>query len=84
MKNEKTKVQFLIDADNEVFAFFPDEYYNIDLDADLRTCYCHIGQHSACSYEYARDCKLAEISQYIDLYKELESIGYNLDIELPF
>lgn len=84
----KTKVIFLIDkpADNftgkdeidslGVFAYFPElEHSNVQ-----RTCYSHIGQHSACHPDYARECKEATVKQYLDLYEELLSIGYDLKV----
>ena len=79
----KTNVNFLIEKDsedNEVFAFFPDEYFNLDLDPDMRTCYAHIGQHSACSYAYASECKQATPEQYEGLLNELTSLGYDLNV----
>lgn len=74
----KTKVKFLIekDSENDVWAFFPEE---IAHDYFL-TCYAHIGQHSACHPDYAKECKEANYDQYSDLKKELESIGYKLEI----
>ena len=77
----KTIVVFLIEKkSNDVFAFFPKEdYYHYS--SNTKTCYAHIGQHSACSMEYAKECKLATKNEYKDLQKELESIGYNLDIQ---
>lgn len=77
-----TNVVFLMeqqinDWETPVFAFFPNEDYNSD---GLKMSYSHIGQHSACSNEYARDCKLATPEQYNDLKAELDGIGYNLNI----
>lgn len=82
--NKKTKVLFLIERDKDteatgiVFAYFPDNTYN----AKDRTnfSYAHIGQHSACHPDYAKECSKATPEQYKDLKKELESIGYNLDV----
>lgn len=86
---EVTKVKFLIDKpmdqftgenekieENGVFAFFPEE---VDHDYFL-TCYSHIGQHSACHPDYAKECKEATKDQYQDLKAELESIGYKLKV----
>jgi hypothetical protein len=88
-----TKVIFLIDkvADNftgkdeveslGVFAYFPEIVHNFNgYRPDNITCYSHIGQHSACHPEYAKECKEANYNQYADLLKELISIGYNLNI----
>lgn len=78
----KTKVKFLIerwDSPNpDVFAYFPDEEYNDN--PDLRCCYSHVGQHSACHWEYAMECVAATEEQYLPLKKELESIGYELEV----
>lgn len=84
----KTRMVFLLDSNNDVFAYMPDDYYysitrrkmTKDTDVDMRTCYAHIGQHSACSPEYANQCKQATKTQYTDLYNELISIGYNIEI----
>lgn len=86
MKKDKhiTEVKFLIENDydaefdSEVFAYFPNDWYNHD--NLLRTSYAHIGQHSACHIDYAKECKEATPEQYKDLKAELESIGYNLKI----
>ena len=78
----KTKVQFLIDEKQsqwpEVFAYFPEENY--DYDGQLKMSYAHIGQHSACHPDYAAESRPATVQEYADLKKELESIGYNLEI----
>ena len=71
----KTKVQFLKNKD-ELFAYFPNEIHS----SNLRTCYAHIGQHSPCSIEYANEAKKATKREYKELQKELENIGYNLEI----
>lgn len=82
----KTKVLFLLEeANNNVFAYFPDEVYLTSKDykgafIDFKTCYCHVGQHSACHPDLAKECKQAEFSEYQDLLKELINIGYNLEI----
>lgn len=62
---------------SQVFAFFPNlpEGHN-----NAFTSYAHVGQHSPCALEYARECKLARPDEYADLAKELESIGYDLKI----
>lgn len=70
-----TLVKFLKEDDGDIFAYFP------QLKADNqgnRTCYAHIGQHSACSPEYAADCLPAD--NYAELQLELISIGYDLKI----
>ena len=76
-KNE-TPVLFLIEQHGEgVFAFFPEMVHN----GPFMTSYAHIGQHSACSPEYAKECKEATQDQYRELLTELTLIGYtNLKI----
>jgi hypothetical protein len=70
-----TQVKFLYERDsNDVFACFP----NIPHDnSGMLTCYAHIGQHSACHKDYAKECKEAPINEYWDLLEELISQGYN-------
>lgn len=69
-------VLFLLEQDSEdqVFAFFPDEKY--DDRVNMRTCYAHVGQHSACSIDYVAVCEEATPEQYKDLLAELRNIGY--------
>ena len=65
-----TKVKFYRDETGEVFAFFPDEYFNLDMDPDLFTSYTHIGQHSACSLEYTKSLKPATRLEFEPLLQE--------------
>ena len=86
----KTDVQFLVYKDDtEIFAYFPNEKYFGDdtavardygFDLRMRTCYAHIGQHSACHPDYASECIEAPPEAYSDLKNELESIGYDLNV----
>ena len=78
----KTKVIFKIDKEsNTVFAFFPDMLYNVELyGKDMKTCYAHLGQHSACAPEYIKECKEAKYNEYADLLKELIGQGYKLEV----
>jgi len=71
------KVVFLKDTqDGEVFAYFPfEEWCN-----GTMTCYAHIGQHSACHPNYAKECREATMVEYLDLFNELQSIGYKLEL----
>jgi hypothetical protein len=69
-----TRVKFYIEQDsqNEVFAYFPDLVW-----CDFtKTCYAHIGQHSACHPDYVKECKEANLLQSLDLFNELQSVGY--------
>jgi len=76
----KIKTQFLLEKDSttDVFAFFPEMEYNDN--PGIKTCYAHIGQHSACHIDYAAECKPADTEHYQQLKEELESIGYELEI----
>lgn len=82
-----TKVVFLIDHpmnddvhDSELFAFFPYMKFTTFPNNDTCTSYTHNGQHSPCSLIYAKECKVATPEQYKDLKRELEWLGYNLEI----
>ena len=78
MDKHKTKVIFLLERDEPktVFAYFPELEHN----GITRVCYAHVGQHSGCHPDYAKECKEASVKQYLDLYEELLSIGYNLKV----
>lgn len=78
----KTKVIFKKDKEsNTVFAFFPDMLYNVWLyGKDMKTCYAHLGQHSACLKGYADECKEAKSYEFADLLKELIEQGYSLEV----
>jgi hypothetical protein len=77
-----TKVLFVKSEDNEITAVFP---YKVGTnDPDTMMCYAHFGQHGACSEEWVRDClkengKVSE-KEYSDLFKELFSIEYRLQV----
>lgn len=64
--------------DEEILAYFPNKNY--DLEGKLKTCYAHIGQHSACSPEYVKELSEATKDEYEALKCELEGLGYNLRI----
>ena len=75
-----TKVAFKIEKNphtkqDGVFAFFPMEK---DCHGDgMYTSYSHVGQHSLCAKSYFDHRRWAYYSDYIDLYRELVSIGYD-------
>ena len=73
---EKTKVSFRV-SDGEVVAVFPeDKTYEGKM-----SCYAHVGQHSYCTHGwYLTKTKPASPDQYEGLKKELEQIGYVLQI----
>lgn len=73
----KTKVVFYKEKDNTVFAVFPEQMFGND---NTVTSYAHVGQHSACSKDYYKDLEEASLEEYLDLFEELTSIGYNLKV----
>jgi len=73
--NFKTEVQFRKDKLG-VFAVFP---YLIESLSTVMS-YAHIGQHSAACWNINQFTKAAKPSEYKDLKKELENIGYNLKV----
>jgi hypothetical protein len=77
---EKTDVRFLIhpNAPDEVYAYFPYEKY--DAEGKYRMCYAHLGQHSGCDPDYAKESIPALPEQYDELYKELGDVGYTLNV----
>lgn len=77
--NYPIHVQFLLDDENTVYAYFPTVKHN----DTFNTCYSHVGQHSGCDKEYAKQSLPATPEQYKDLKEELESIGYNLIVVNP-
>lgn len=70
---EKERVKFYI-KNNEVLAYFPD----MEFSEGLKTCYAHIGQHSACHPSYVKNAKRASVTEYTPLLQELQAIGYDL------
>ena len=83
----KTNVKFLkavivpAEADEqpftEIIAYFPDKVFD---SKGNKTCYAHVGQHSAICVEFADACKLATQNEYKELQIELEELGYNLNV----
>jgi hypothetical protein len=67
----------------EVLAVFFSKYEPYEINNDIfYTCYAHNGQHSICSQSFlAQKCKkITEKEQYQELFNELESIGYKLNV----
>ena len=58
------------------FAYFPNE----SEDGEFCLSYSRVGQHSSCHPEYLELCTPATPEEYTPLKKELESIGYILNI----
>lgn len=64
----------------EITAVFPTLPGTVG-DNDSMMCYAHIGQHSACSTGWYREnTRAANPEEYAPLARELESIGYVLDV----
>ncbi|MFA5366031.1 MAG: hypothetical protein WC325_12685 [Candidatus Bathyarchaeia archaeon] len=84
----KTKVVFrrFKDANKDVVALFPDEVYdgvgsNL-VSTKLCTSYMRLGQHGGADYQYViSDSFPAKLSEYLELKKELEELGYDLNIK---
>lgn len=74
---EATTVIFRRFKGGEVIALFP---YEIEDWNGAIMSYMHIGQHSAATLGLIDTTKLATPEQYAALQKELEGIGYVLDI----
>lgn len=73
------------EANKDLFAFFPQliasrNFTNDNGEYTKKFCYSSIGQHSACSLNYVKESRPATESEYTDLKKELESIGYTLRV----
>lgn len=77
-----TLVKFRInERTQDLFAFFPQLNYNTQLyGLELKTAYSHVGQHSSCHIEYAKEGRPATPFEYMPLKQELEQIGYTLKI----
>ena len=79
----KTNVSFLIHpTTSDLIAYFPQlKYKSNGHRCDLKTCYSHIGQHSPCAAEYAKECRYAKPHEYMDLLNEINPLyNYNLNI----
>lgn len=78
MKN-KTVVEFgwSLDEPKELQAFFPE----IEAQDGFMECYAHIGQHSYCCTAFYQEATPATEEEYKDLLKELEDIGYDLEVK---
>ena len=56
----------------EVTAVFPT--VPADWAGRLMTCYVHLGQHAACSFDWYRSTRPAKTEEYADLLAELRGI----------
>ncbi len=79
---EATNVLFRVDKwgqfKGDITAVFPD----IEADPTGKPlCYAHIGQHSACTWEWVHSkTRPAKPEEYRELKDELEAIGYTLRV----
>jgi hypothetical protein len=63
-------------AYGDVIALFPDQ-----LDGEFCGSYMHVGQHSLCHREFVMGASVpATWGEYRDLARELEAIGYALEV----
>ena len=66
------------DFKGDIFAVFPHEV--ADYSGNV-TIYCHVGQHSVGDYNVClQTSRPATPAEYEDLKKELESIGYEVNV----
>jgi hypothetical protein len=74
---KETKVIFRKFKDNgDIIAIFPDEPWSNGLCAS----YMHVGQHSGASPNIMHETLPATPDEYATLKRELESIGYSLNV----
>lgn len=71
---EVTPVVFRKERDGEITAVFPCD--PADTNGNLMSCFAHVGQHSACGFEWYYTTKPALPEEYADLKQELESAPY--------
>lgn len=75
--NFKTDVIFRKEKDGSILAVFPYMVFNFRGNV---VCYSHVGQHCEMNWDYLRETKPINQNDAKDLFFELESIGYNLNI----
>ena len=76
---QKTKVKF-IKFQGDIIALFPSELYNERLYGKSQIeSYMHMGQHGAASSSLMK-LRYATPAEYLPLMKELERIGYDLQV----
>lgn len=80
-EKQLTKVQFRIENCGQVAAFFVADFQ--DAYHESISCYSRMGQHHRCNVEYYRRLRFASERAYLPLKKELESLGYRLEVDTP-
>lgn len=79
--NFKTKVVFRKWPEGDILALFPE----IDEGNYKCSSYMHIGQHSGADYTGCiQSTKAAIPEEYADLKRELEGLGYDLDVKRKY
>ena len=73
----KTQVVFKMFPSGEVLAIFPHEVAD---HRGNRSSYMHLGQHGAALPALLVELPDATPGDYEELFKELETIGYNLEV----
>lgn len=75
---DKTKIIFRKDKeDGDIIAVFAEDIQS----NNMIGCYAHMGQHSTMSLDYYnKGTTPATPEEYADLKRELESIGYNVEV----
>jgi len=80
---ESTPVVFRVEKRgpfrDEITAVFPT--LPADAHRNNMICYAHIGQHGSCSWGWYCKTRAARSEEYADLLRELESIGYRVDVK---
>jgi len=68
--------------ENSVMAFFPQlKYHKRNFNDKIKMSYTHIGQHSGCNVDYAKNLRPStNFDECLDLIGELNNIGYELKI----
>lgn len=79
--NFKTDVKILFhEKENDLFAYFPNSLERKDKHGKYYMAYSHIGQHTSAHEDYANESRCTTVSESAELIRELQSIGYNLNI----
>lgn len=77
-EKQKVEVVFRKYDNGEIVALFP---HNVADCSGACSGYTHIGQHTACDYDYTISItKPAKSEEYQDLFNELEKIGYKVKV----
>lgn len=82
MMQNLIKVRFFMETGNGTDSATPFAVWGtIDSKTWMYTGYAHIGQHTTIHPDYIADKKPAKPKQYKDLKRELESLGYYVEVE---